>query len=174
MRLALLYLLTLFILSLVGASRGHFRLEHLNALAQFFGSNLAYVALLYMVIRVKEGYIEARLDAYTDSLTGLRNRRYLDLVLDRELSRSHRYGRPLSLLILDLDNFKRVNDVYGHPVGDRVLKTLAHCLEEHLGLSVSIGVTQAQPEDSALSFLKRADEALYQAKRRGKNRVEVG
>ncbi|WP_243089403.1 GGDEF domain-containing protein [Thermus neutrinimicus] len=219
-RLALLYLLTLFLLSLMGAFRGHFHAEHLNALAQFFGANLAYVGLLYMLVRVKEGYLEAQMDAYTDPLTGLRNRRYLDLVLERELFRVRRYGRPLSLMILDLDHFKQVNDRYGHPVGDRVLETLAHCLEGQLrqsdravrlggeefaillaetplaqavrlagrvrqavaalkvppvaGLSVSIGVAEARPEDSPLSLLKRADEALYQAKRRGRNRVEVG
>ncbi|QWK22496.1 GGDEF domain-containing protein [Thermus antranikianii] len=219
-RLALLYLLTLFLLSLMGAFRGHFHAEHLNALVQFFGANLAYVGLLYMLVRIKEGYLEARLDAYTDPLTGLRNRRYLDLVLERELFRVRRYRRPLSLLVLDLDNFKQINDTHGHPVGDRVLKALARCLEEHIrqsdravrlggeefavllaetplaqavrmasrlrqavaalrvspaeGISVSIGVAEARPEDSPLSLLKRADDALYQAKRRGKNRVEVG
>lgn len=219
-RLALLYLLTLFLLSLLGAFHGHFHAEHLNALAQFFGANLAYVGLLYMLVRIREGYLEAQLDAYTDPLTGLRNRRYLDLVLERELFRAQRYRRPLSLLALDLDNFKRINDTHGHPVGDRVLKALARCLEEHIrqsdravrlggeefavllaetplaqavrmanrlrqavaalrvfpaeGISVSIGVAEARPEDSPLSLLKRADDALYQAKRRGKNRVEVG
>ncbi len=219
-RLALLYLFTLFLLSLLGALRGHFRAEHLNALAQFFGANLAYVSLLYVLVRVREGYLEARLDAYTDPLTGLRNRRYLDLILERELFRARRYRRPLSLLVLDLDNFKRINDTHGHPVGDRVLRALARCLEEHIrqsdravrlggeefaillaetplaqavrmasrlrqavaalrvfpaeGISVSIGVAEARPEDSPLSLLKRADDALYQAKRRGKNRVEVG
>jgi len=131
-RLALLYLLTLFLLSLLGAFRGHLHTEHLNALAQFFGANLAYVGLLYMLVRVKEGYLEAQLEAYTDPLTGLRNRRYLDLVLERELFRVQRYNRPLSLLVLDLDDFKKVNDTYGHPVGDRVLRALARCLEEHL------------------------------------------
>ncbi|WP_051946848.1 diguanylate cyclase [Thermus amyloliquefaciens] len=219
-RLALLYLLALFLLSVVGAFRGHFHAEHLNALAQFFGANLAYVGLLYMLVRVKEGYLEAQLEAYTDPLTGLRNRRYLDLILERELFRARRYNRPLSLLVLDLDDFKKVNDTYGHPVGDRVLRALARCLEEHLrksdrpvrlggeefaillvetplaqavrlagrlrqavaalkvipvaGLTASIGVAEARPEDSPLSLLKRADDALYQAKRRGKNRVEVG
>lgn len=218
-RLALLYLVTLGFLSVLGSFRGHFQVEHVNALAQFLGANLAYVGLLYMLVRVKEGYMEAQLDAYTDFLTGLRNRRYLDLVLERELFRVQRYGRPLSLMVLDLDGFKQVNDTHGHEVGDRVLKALAACLEAHVrqsdravrlggeefavllpetslaqaarlgerlrqavaalkvppvaALSVSVGVTQATPTDSPLSLIKRADEAMYRAKRRGKNRVEV-
>ncbi|WP_353512873.1 GGDEF domain-containing protein [Thermus sp. LT1-2-5] len=219
-RLALLYLLTLFLLSLLGAFRGHYHPEHVNALAQFFGANLAYVGLLYMLVRIKEGYLEAQLDAYTDFLTGLRNRRYLELVLERELFRVQRYGRPLSLITLDLDGFKGVNDTFGHEAGDRVLKALAECLERHIRqsdravrlggeefavllpetelpqalalaerlrqavallkvppvpqLSASFGVAQAAPTDSPLSLLKRADEALYRAKRKGKNRVEIG
>ncbi len=219
LRLALLYLLTLFLLALLGGFRGHYTPVHLNALAQFLGSNLAYVGLLYLLVRLKEGYLEAQLDAYTDFLTGLRNRRYLDLILDRELFRVARYGRPLSLILLDLDGFKAVNDTHGHEVGDRVLKALARCLEEHLRqsdravrlggeefavvlpetglpqalrlaerlrqavaalrvppverLSASFGVAQASPTDSPLSLLKRADEALYRAKRQGKNRVEA-
>ncbi|SDF33818.1 diguanylate cyclase (GGDEF) domain-containing protein [Thermus arciformis] len=218
-RLALLYLMALFLLALLGTFRGHFQAIHLNALAQFFGANLAYVGLLYLLVRMKEEYMEAQLDAYTDFLTGLRNRRYLEIVLERELFRLGRYGRPLSLILLDLDGFKAVNDAHGHDVGDRVLRALAQCLEAHvrqsdravrLGgeefavvlpetelpqalqlaerlrqevgrlevppvqrLSASFGVAQAHPTDSPLSLLKRADEAMYRAKRKGKNRVEA-
>jgi len=132
LRLALLYLLTLFLLALLGGLRHLYTPVHLNALAQFLGSNLAYVGLLSLLMRLKDSYLEARLDAHTDFLTGLRNRRYLELDLERELFRVARYGRPLSLIILDLDGFKAVNDTHGHEVGDRVLKALARCLEEHL------------------------------------------
>jgi len=218
-RLAFLYLLTLLLVTLLGLMRNPFQPVHWNALAQFFGANLAYVGLLYLLVRLKEGYMEAQLDAYTDFLTGLRNRRYLEIILERELFRLWRYGRPLSLILLDLDGFKAVNDTHGHEVGDRVLRTLARCLEDHLrqsdravrlggeefavvlpetelpqairlaerlrrevallkvppveSLSASFGVAQAVPADSPLSLLKRADEALYRAKRRGKNRVEA-
>ena len=63
-----------------------------------------------------------------DSLTGLYNRRYLDETLEREVSRARREGIPLSLVMLDIDHFKRVNDTYGHQVGDQALKMLASIL----------------------------------------------
>jgi len=60
----------------------------------------------------------------TDSLTGIYNRRYLLRHLGRELKRAQRFGGDVSLLLLDIDHFKQVNDTYGHAVGDRVLKNL--------------------------------------------------
>lgn len=63
--------------------------------------------------------------ANTDALTGLANRRHFMDALARELDRSQRYDRPLSLILLDLDHFKRVNDTYGHAAGDSVLKATA-------------------------------------------------
>jgi len=59
---------------------------------------------------------------YIDELTGLYNYRYLDVVLDRELKRSERYGSNLSVLFLDIDLFKMVNDMFGHLIGSRVLR----------------------------------------------------
>jgi diguanylate cyclase (GGDEF)-like protein/PAS domain S-box-containing protein len=66
--------------------------------------------------------------AYADPLTKLANRRYLERVLDGELSRARRFRSPLSLAILDLDRFKFVNDTWGHPVGDRVLVAVARSI----------------------------------------------
>ena len=63
-----------------------------------------------------------------DPLTGLHNRRYLEETLPRELSRAKRVGYPMALVIVDLDHFKRVNDTYGHPTGDAVLKAMASIL----------------------------------------------
>lgn len=63
--------------------------------------------------------------AYTDRLTGVLNRRALEGLISDEVKRGHRYGRPLSLLFVDLDHFKAVNDRYGHEVGDSVLAQLA-------------------------------------------------
>lgn len=65
-----------------------------------------------------------------DYLTGLPNRQVFDKVLHREVSRTTRGVGTLSLAILDLDDFKQVNDTYGHPVGDRVLKKLASILKK--------------------------------------------
>jgi diguanylate cyclase (GGDEF)-like protein len=68
--------------------------------------------------------------ANRDPLTGLYNRRYLDATLARELARCAREGQPLSLMLIDLDHFKQVNDTYGHPAGDAVLKMLAAMLNQ--------------------------------------------
>ncbi|MBT9520541.1 MAG: diguanylate cyclase [Dechloromonas sp.] len=157
----------------------------------------------------------------TDSLTGLYNSRYLRERLPGELERTTRYGRPLSLLVLDCDNFKSINDCYGHLEGDKVLQNLAevirHCLRrsdsayryggeefvvllpetdssaamalaerlrsmfaaqetlasngEKICCTISIGVSRHVPTDTASSLIRRADEASYQAKERGKNCV---
>jgi diguanylate cyclase (GGDEF)-like protein len=74
----------------------------------------------------------------SDRLTGLKNRRHLHVTLDREVARAHRERRRLSLVLLDIDNFKRINDEAGHPTGDNALKLLAERL-----------VAVARPSDSA-------------------------
>ncbi|TAN50474.1 MAG: GGDEF domain-containing protein, partial [Betaproteobacteria bacterium] len=66
----------------------------------------------------------------TDALTGLRNRRFLDLRLAEEMSRAARYGAPVSVLLLDIDHFKSVNDTCGHAVGDRVLAEVGRIVRE--------------------------------------------
>ena len=60
----------------------------------------------------------------TDALTGLANRRLFNYLIEREINRSRRYGRPVSLVMMDIDFFKRINDTWGHPVGDVVLRDL--------------------------------------------------
>jgi two-component system, cell cycle response regulator len=67
---------------------------------------------------------------YIDELTGLYNYRYLDVVLDRELKRSERYGANLSVLFLDIDLFKMVNDMFGHLIGSRVLREVGMLLRK--------------------------------------------
>ncbi len=68
--------------------------------------------------------------ARTDPLTGLANRRALDQRLDIEMRRASRYQRTFSVIMMDLDGFKRVNDTYGHPAGDQTLKLIAQCLQK--------------------------------------------
>lgn len=66
---------------------------------------------------------------FRDGLTGLHNHRYFQEILDQELARSKRYNTPLSLIMFDIDFFKKVNDNFGHPVGDLVLMNLARVVE---------------------------------------------
>ena len=75
---------------------------------------------------------ELHLQARSDPLTGVLNRRGLDAQFDFALALAQRSGRALSLISIDVDHFKRVNDTYGHPQGDLVLKGLAHTLQESL------------------------------------------
>ena len=164
---------------------------------------------------------QLRRDAETDSLTGLFNRRFLLATLEAEIIEAGTRKKPLSLLILDVDHFKRFNDAYGHLEGDRVLVSLANVLFDHLrekdspcryggeefvvvlpntglphalaaaerirtafselvfdpesgekiGVTVSIGAAELHPRDGAQDLIRRADNALYQAKNSGRNRV---
>jgi len=156
----------------------------------------------------------------TDALTGLGNVRFFRDRLQHELARHARYGQPLSLLLLDLDGLKEINDTRGHRAGDAALVQLgteiraearstdtcarwggdefallapntpedaAASLAERIrsrtaarkyltGVAVSIGVATARPSappPSAEELVRRADRALYEAKRLGRNRVEV-
>jgi diguanylate cyclase (GGDEF)-like protein/PAS domain S-box-containing protein len=67
-----------------------------------------------------------------DGLTGLYNRQYLDKHLEEEIKRAKRYGNPLSMIMFDIDNFKKINDAYGHVIGDRVLQTSAEVMQKTL------------------------------------------
>ena len=77
-----------------------------------------------------ENYSLARDMLFIDDLSGLFNHRYLDVALDRELKRAERYATHLSVLFMDLDSFKQVNDTYGHIVGSRVLKEVGALLKK--------------------------------------------
>jgi diguanylate cyclase (GGDEF)-like protein len=172
------------------------------------------------LVRSADEYAEL---AITDALTGIYNRRHFMTRFESEWNRYLRYGRPLSLLMLDIDLFKSVNDRYGHDVGDRVIVHVARLCEAQtrnsdlvariggeefaillpesdleearvvaerlrgtlaeqplpdgeqvIAVTISIGVAQADTAMAGLAELsKRADEALYAAKRGGRNRVET-
>ena len=157
--------------------------------------------------------------ATTDTLTGIFNRRKMEELLVMEMHRATRYKTPLSLIIFDIDHFKRINDLNGHSAGDSVLRTVVDIVKTHLRdtdyfcrwggeeflilcpetgleeaaklaerlrtiianqnfegvgyISKSSGVTQFCEKDTMDSFLKRADDALYRAKNKGRNRVEI-
>ena len=85
-------------------------------------------------LRAKE---RLRREAIQDALTGLYNRRHLDVLMARELSQAARHKRPLGVMLIDLDHFKRLNDLFGHAAGDRVLREVAQVLKGRLRLDDS-------------------------------------
>ena len=113
--------------------------DEFHVLVQLYLSSAVIMALFFVFARVTGAYAgaQARTEmmetlARTDALTGTYNRRHLYEALKKEGEKALRYGRPLSLIMLDLDYFKRVNDTYGHDVGDRLLKEVAQLIGHHL------------------------------------------
>lgn len=85
-----------------------------------------------MAIDNAQLHMKTRIMAITDALTGLYNHRYFQQVFNRELNRAKRYTKQLSIIMLDVDDFKKFNDTYGHPTGDRVLAAMGDFLGEAL------------------------------------------
>ena len=180
------------------------------------------------VTRLSDGYQQTLIEtneylnqvARLDPLTGMANRRDMMTKLSNELKRSERYDHPVSTILLDIDHFKKVNDTYGHGVGDRVLIALAKILnsgiretdsaarwggeefliclphtspedaekvaeklrrtiaenwiineEEQIGITISAGVAEYKRQSSMDDLIRAADDALYEAKEQGRNRV---
>jgi len=97
---------------------------------------VALIWLFALMIRwVEKERAIVQQQAETDKLTGIFNRRHFESSLEREIQRACRYGSPLSLLMIDVDNFKQLNDKYGHLVGDRMLNRLARECESCLRTS---------------------------------------
>ena len=86
------------------------------------------IRILELEKSLKAAVDEIHLLSITDSLTGIYNRGYINERLPQEIRRAIRYGRALSILLCDIDHFKKVNDVFGHLAGDAVLKMFAKCL----------------------------------------------
>ncbi|OGW63581.1 MAG: hypothetical protein A2V83_09470 [Nitrospirae bacterium RBG_16_64_22] len=203
-------------------SRGRFDADELRfcrMAANIASQSLSHTGV-YRTLERKTHTLE-RL-AITDGLTGVYNHRYLYTRLDEEFARAARYQSPLALIMVDLDDFKRVNDTFGHRRGDEVLKDVAATIrravrrsdivtryggEEFVILlpqtplsgafqeaerireavarrrfrglghpiTISLGLA-AYPENQPRrgdDLLKLADQAMYQAKAKGKNRVIV-
>jgi len=109
--------------------------------------------------------------AYTDGLTGLCNHDHLARVLEAEINRSRRYGGPLSLVMIDLDYFKTINDTHGHLVGNQVLLQVADCLRATVRDVDTIGrfggdefaiVAPEATQDAAAVVARRVLEAVHQ------------
>lgn len=115
-----------------------FAIGVLIATAFFFGVFFIYPLIRRQVkeeakLRVMTESLSARSEtleqaALTDGLTGMQNRRYFDDALKEYLEEFRRIGKPMGLMILDLDHFKQINDTHGHDIGDEVLKAVARCL----------------------------------------------
>lgn len=84
---------------------------------------------------LKKTIEQLTLDKDTDALTGMNNRRFFHRILERELERSYQFKMPLTLAIMDIDNFKDINDTWGHLCGDEVLRSLAGILHEEIRAS---------------------------------------
>lgn len=160
--------------------------------------------------------------ASIDSLTGIFNRRTLLDTLEQEILRAKRYSLSFGIIIFDIDYFKKINDSYGHPAGDKVLKIICDILKMHirindilgryggeeflillpeaelehtmsaaekvrtllsdtpipydssrLRITASFGVTCYRENDDIKSIIARADGALYESKKNGRNRITV-
>ncbi len=85
---------------------------------------------------LKDAYDKIRLLSITDKLTGCYNRTYMDEYLAKEITRANRYRRSVSLIMADIDHFKRVNDTYGHQAGDLVLKNFVKSIREEMRKNV--------------------------------------
>ena len=117
------------LVGLIGmAVTGSFTARMLGYLTQFYAAGLASILLLYHITSLREHYGEVRRSARLDSLTGFYNRGYGEELLESACAG----GRPLALILFDLDHFKQVNDLYGHQAGDRVLKAAARSVLDRL------------------------------------------
>jgi len=189
----------------------------LRAMATLVGVSIFTCVLIHIISRQQE---RLQRQLRHDPLTGLLNRRSLDMMLENAMARSSRESLPMTLLAIDLDHFKRINDDFGHAAGDQVLQNLGKFLrgwlcakdvafrlggEEFLVLlhdtsdveayrvaesmvagiretslldartvTASIGYAPFSDAPDAKAWMREADEALYLAKRAGRDRVATG
>jgi diguanylate cyclase (GGDEF)-like protein/PAS domain S-box-containing protein len=184
-----------------------------------FKKDETYLVSFLDITNIEKESKNLEIMATTDQLTKIFNRMKLGNIMEAEIAKARKTKKPLSLVIIDIDHFKKINDTYGHQVGDYVListveliktkirnndifarwggeefmvlfpgadlevgvirseifrKTLAEYdfIEPHT-VTASFGVACFRENDTMDTFIKRADEALYAAKRNGRNRVEA-
>lgn len=118
----------------VGAIFVHVTVAPLN-----WSDNASVQVILQDVTEEHQSKLRLERLAYTDGLTGLLNRRSFTELGTVEIRRAKRHQRPLALLMIDIDHFKKVNDTYGHHCGDDVIRALAGCCRSHLRKSDLIG-----------------------------------
>ena len=218
----------------VAARRHHFEFTHRlrDGTAQevdvysgpiLYNGSVALISFIHDATRRKSLERKLKAMASTDSLTGCCNRRRFLTILRHEFRQARRNRTPLTFAMMDLDHFKGVNDTYGHPAGDSLLKALAktcgkiirdsdcfgrlggeefglilpataiaaatpvlarireaaeslrvELAQASVGATLSIGISGADVDDTdENAMLRRADAALYAAKAKGRNRLEV-
>ena len=91
-----------------------------------------YVVVTYLIAELQKSRREEQLAARTDFVSGAANARYFNELLQMEINRIRRYPHPITMVYLDIDNFKMVNDLFGHPMGDEVLRFIASELKSQL------------------------------------------
>jgi diguanylate cyclase (GGDEF)-like protein len=104
-----------------------------------FGHLAFFLIIVILVLRIKKDLAREKLLATTDSLTGVLNSRHYYEVVDHEIKRHTRYGNPFTLLFIDVDNFKSVNDTLGHSQGDSLLKQITKVIFESIRSTDTIG-----------------------------------
>ncbi len=119
-----------------GRPIGNLAVDNLNKYRHITKADVSflfdYSTLLGLVIQSARNYENAVTLSVTDPMTGLGNRRSFEQTLEQEIKRSERYKKSFSLIIGDIDFFKKVNDTYGHDVGDKVIKHMAHILKTNV------------------------------------------
>jgi len=195
-----------------------FNLDDLKLLSVFANETAIAIQNAQLHQKVKQ-------QAITDELTGLYNFRYIKDRLEEEVKRAQRFKHPLALIMADIDDFKNFNDTYGHPEGNKVLKSLANILRSNIRevdivaryggeefiiilpeanreeakkiaerirskvekcnfadeknyperkITISLGITSCFKENiTPQGLVQKVDQALYLAKGKGRNRVEV-
>ena len=103
-----------------------------------FASLTIAAMIVSMEIALEHSYQSLELLSNTDPLTSLYNRRKINEILKEEASKANRYKTPLSLILFDIDDFKKINDYYGHEIGDKVLQALAHKVQSEVRGSDSV------------------------------------